>query len=148
MTPQPAPARLTDADGDPKVLHVWVTAGHTLCELETGDYITDRASELAAVDATACGPCLLIVSRVRREACALLELAGERVAPDLPSEAWRLLDKSGWGRRVDIKTFLRTTPELDARSRFDAVRYAVDPESVADLVLEMAAVRARERGAR
>jgi hypothetical protein len=148
MTPTAARAPLADADEGSTVLHVWLPAGHTLCELEAGDYARERLAELEASHSAVCGPCLLIVSRVRREASALLEMADERVAPDLPSEAWRLLDKSNWGSKVDIKRFLRTTPDIDARTRLDAIRYEVDPESVASLVDEMSRARAGARRGR
>lgn len=123
--------------GEPVVLHVWVAAGHTLCELETGDYIDEQLQELWTEGAAVCGPCLLIVGRLRRQACALLDLADDAVAPERPSEAWRLLGKSAWGSRLDIGTFLSSTPHLDERTQFDAVRYQVDPSSVAELVAEM-----------
>lgn len=137
----------TPAD-DPAVLHVWVAAGHTLCELEAGDYLDEHLLELRTEGAAVCGPCLLIAGRLRRQACALLQLADEAVAPTLPSEAWRLLGKSGWGARLDIKTFLRATPDLDVQTRYDALRYAVDPDSVADLVSEMEHARAATRTSR
>ena len=145
MAPVPAAARLAEAASDPTVLHVWLPAGHTLCELEEGDYLLNHVAELAAVEPAVCGPCLLIVSRVRRQASALLEVAAGRVAPEIPSEAWRLLRKSGWGSRLNIDAFIHATPDLDARTRFDAVRDAVDPESVSDLADEMLAARSAAR---
>lgn len=129
-------------------MHVWVAAGHTLCELETGDYLTDHLEEIAAVDAPVCGPCLMIVARLRRQACALLDLAGGEVAPERPSDSWRLLAKSGWGSRLDIAPFLKAHPDLDTESRNDSVRYEVDPASVRDLVREMLDARAMARGSR
>lgn len=126
----------TPAD-EPVVLHIWVAAGHSLCELETGDYTEEPRQELKSAGAAVCGPCLLIVGRLRRHACALLEFADGAIAPDRPSDAWRLLGKSGWGSRLDIKTFLRANPDVDTQTRYEAVRYAIDPESVTDLVSEL-----------
>lgn len=137
MSRQPAPASGALPAGDPVVMHVWVAAGHSLCELEHGDYLQDHLAELKAPDAPVCGPCLLILSRLRRQAAALLELAHGTVAPESPTQAWRLLAKSPWGKRLDIGTFLRGTPDLDERTRFDAISYAVEPDSVHDLAAEM-----------
>lgn len=146
MTP-PAAARVTDAATNPTVLHVWLPAGHTLCELEEGDFATNHLGELTAVEPSVCGPCLLIVSRVRRQASALLDIAAGRVAPEIPTEAWRLLAKSGWGSRLNITGFIRATRDLDARTRFDAIRDAVDQASVDDLLDEMIVARAAHRKA-
>lgn len=143
MTAQPAPAGAAQPNGDPTVMHVWLPAGHTLCELEEGDFLEDHLREMRTPDAAVCGPCLMLVSRIRRQACALLELAGGTVAPTRPSEAWRLVDKGGWSSRLDLKDFLRNPAEVDAGSRFDAVWYAMDRDSVLDTVLEMAAARDR-----
>lgn len=143
MTP-PVPARSPEPATSGGVRHLWVAAGHSLCELETAD---GDAEVLEALDARAavCGPCLLIVGRLRRQACAFLELSAGEVVPRSPSESWRLLDKSPWARRMDVKAFLRANPDVDERTRYEAIGYEVDPSSVDELVAEVVALRAAAR---
>ena len=122
--------------------HLWVAAGHSLCELE--EAVDGDEEVLEALDARAavCGPCLLIVGRLRRQACAFLELSAGEVVPRSASESWRLLDRTPWSRRMDVEAFLRANPDVEERTRYEAIGYEVDPASVHDLVAEVVALRA------
>lgn len=100
--------------------------------------IADDLRELREGFAAVCGPCLLIVLRLNRQAAAYLELAADAVAPQSATQSWRILDKkSPWGRHLDIQALLRAIPDLDARQDWGVVRRAADQSSVTDLVAEI-----------
>lgn len=141
MKPQPAIATGADPAAEISIRHLWVAAGHSLCELETGDG-DDELSEALDVHAAMCGPCLLVVGRLRRQACAFLDLSGGQAVPPSIREGWRLLKKTPWQSRLDLDTFLRDNPDLDQQSRYDAIRYEVDPGTVNALVDEIWDLRA------
>lgn len=98
----------------------------------------EEISALLAEDeaAPACGSCLLLVSRIRREASALLKLHPE-VWPEEPYEAWRNLEGTRWALRLDLGAFAeRDRSEINAGTRYDAFTLQVDPKSVDDLITE------------
>ena len=136
---------------EPKTHHIWLPDGRSLCDrraLPPNSPLTsaeERDAHLAEQQqAPACSSCLVLVGRLRREACAILEMTQGRVHPDDPREAWGQLHSTRWEWFVALDAFL----ERDdlASIRFDAVKYAVDEESVNQLVAEYCARRDRIQG--
>lgn len=84
--------------------------------------------------APACGACLLLAARIRRQACAILDYTEGKVHPKNPVDAWASLEPTRWGRTLDIPTFLERD-DLDG-IKYDAVHLSVDRPSVDDLVSE------------
>lgn len=115
--------------------------GRSLCDLKAPARSPRDASpdELRAVveeelSASACGSCLVLAARIRRQACANLERAKGRVVPTSPIAAWEQLKTTRWAHQVDLDAFL-ARQDLD-RIRYDAVADAVDQASVDQLVSE------------
>ena len=133
----PALARQSETAGEPTVKHLWLPTGRTLCDLEGGDMPGEDVRELRAGFTAACGPCLLLVIRLSRDAAAYLELTDGAVAPDRGTEAWRLLAKTAWARVLDLETFLASTPDIDASVQWDVVANSSHPENIAERAAEM-----------
>ncbi len=133
----PALAAGAEPADEPSVKHLWLAAGHTLCELEKGQSAAEDLRELRAGSSPVCGPCLLIVLRLCRQAATFLERASDAVAPESATQAWRLLEKTPWGDLLSIESFLRATPDLDAHQEWTAVKAAVHPAAVQSLLEEI-----------
>lgn len=133
----PALARQSEPAGEPLVKHLWLPAGHTLCDLEEGVGPDEDVRELRAGFSAVCGPCMLLVIRLTRDAAAYLELTGGAVAPDRGTEAWRLLDKTPWARVLDIKTFLASTADVDEQVQWNVVANISHPANVSERAAEM-----------
>lgn len=54
----------------------------------------------------ACGPCVMLAGNIRFRATVLRGMTGDRVYPDRPQDAWRLLDATPWGHVVNIRDSL------------------------------------------
>jgi len=109
----------------PAAHHLWIH-GRTLCGLK---------AEAAESSGTACSACLLLVSRIRREAAALLSIAGGAVEPPTPREAWASLRGTDWAESFDLDEFI-ARPDLDETIRIDAFLDSVAPLTVEALVSE------------
>jgi hypothetical protein len=103
--------------------------GGTLCGLK---------AEAVKSGGPACSACLLLVSRIRREAAAMLTIAGGAVEPPTPRAAWESLRSTDWAESFDLEGFLER-PNLDETIRINAFLLAVDPKSVEGLVAEWTA---------
>lgn len=125
----------------PGVIHIWLADDKTLCLLRSGDFRTEL-SELEQTPVAVCSTCLVLAGRIRRQACALLEVAEDQVFPERPTQAWEALRPTPWGKRVDLDTFL-SHPGLDEQIKFGAIAHQIDPQSVQDLVSEITTARAR-----
>lgn len=126
-----------------KMMHVWMPDGRSLCDrraapgaVRTPDHVRE------AIEAPACGICLLLVGRLRREAAVILAQT-ERTAPQRASEAWSSLRGTRWERYFDLAAFDEKLDSVDANTRYDAILNAVDPAVVKELADEWVAVRAR-----
>ncbi|WP_188037078.1 hypothetical protein [Actinotalea sp. JY-7885] len=126
-----------------KAVHVWMPDRRSLCDrrASTPGRLEEKTDEefdgwLAEQrDAPVCGSCLLLVSRLRRQASAILQQAAGRVWPERPTQAWAQLRDTRWAGEVDLEVFL-SRDDLDQRIKFDAVNYEVDRGSVQSLVDE------------
>lgn len=139
-----AAAAIETEEAIPGVIHVWLADDKTLCLLRSGDFRTEL-SELEQTPVTVCSTCLVLAGRIRRQACALLEVAEQRVFPERPTQAWEALRPTPWGKRVDLDTFL-ARPGLDDQIKFGAIAHQIESQSVQDLVTEITAARARLNG--
>lgn len=134
---------------EPKTVHVWMPDGRSLCDrrAETGPRSTfptveeHEATEHATANAPACGPCMLLISYLRTQATAILE-EQPSVWPSSVGAAWASLDGTRWAQRFDPIEHSKT-PGLADYSRFDALRFAVDPEKVRRTLEANARVRAQ-----
>ncbi|WP_270365329.1 hypothetical protein [Microbacterium algeriense] len=135
---------------DPKTVHVWMPDGRSLCDrrAESGPRSTfptvdeHEANERATANAPACGACLLLVSYLRTQATAILE-EQPSVWPSSVGAAWASLDGTRWAQRFDPIEHSKT-PGLDDYSRFDALRFAIDPEKVRRTLAANETVRAQQ----
>lgn len=128
---------------EPKTRHLWMNDGRSLCDRRSqprGDYyqLDEDAFEKAIreqEDAPACGSCLLLVARLRRQAAAILGRGDGNVYPKQPTKAWENLLGTRWDSKIDIPTFLER-PDLNAAIDYEAISGPVDQESVDELLEE------------
>lgn len=128
---------------EPKTRHIWMMDGRSLCDRRSrprGDYYELDEDEFEKAvkeqeNAPACGSCLLLVGRLRRQAAAILGMCDGKVFPKQPAKAWENLLGTRWDTKIDIPTFLQR-PDLNAAIKYEAISGPVDQASVDDLVNE------------
>jgi hypothetical protein len=124
-----------------KTVHIWMLDGRSLCDRrpfpshrgETEAQLT--ASQIEAENAPACGACLLLAGRVRREATAIIE-RHSTVHPMKASGAWESLRETRWSNYFDLDAFKASAENVDAGTRYDGVKLGADPATVMELVQE------------
>lgn len=139
-------------DAEPMTRHVWLPDGRSLCDrhaIAADDHVPtpeEFDAEVAAAEAApACGPCMLLVARIRIEASLILDDAPD-AWPATPSAAWRLLSATRWAQRIDVIQVSRTA-DVDESQRFDAFEPAVDPADLDRLRAGWEAERQSRRNA-
>ena len=122
-----------------KIMHVWLPHGRSLCDrcFEEPAPGTDDDLELAP----ACGSCVVLANRLRRQAAVLLTTQ-RSVSPSAPREAWAALRDTRWERLIHLDDDDDSKPASFAR--FDAVGRAIE-QSVIRLLEEYPEARARYR---
>jgi hypothetical protein len=126
-----------------KAHHIWLPDGRSLCDRRALVPVNltamneDQFEAFMAEQSSspACGPCLLLAGRIRRQACAVLEGAGGVVHPALPTKSWEQLRGTRWATQLDLDAFL-AREDLDRQIRYEAVGLEVDRASVDDLLAE------------
>lgn len=108
-------AGTADPDG-PVCVHIEMPDGAPLCRYatRTGEALPPDAH--ASMDreqfstwlnentnGPACGPCVILAGNIRFRATVLRGMTRDRVYPDRPQDAWRLLDATPWGQVVNIR---------------------------------------------
>lgn len=106
---------VADPDG-PVCVHIGMPDGSPLCGYATrvgaglppdAHAGMDREQFSAWLDESmngpACGACVMLAGNLRFRATVLRGMTGDRVYPDRPQDAWRLLDATPWGQVVDIR---------------------------------------------
>jgi hypothetical protein len=138
-------------DAEPITRHVWLPDGRSLCDRfarpAEGPVPTPEEFDagLASADAAAaCGPCLLLVERLRVEAAAIIAHA-PGTWPEAPSAAWTLLAGTRWAERLDVVAFSGAAG--DDSVIFDAFEAPIDRAVVERLRVEWAAERQAQRNA-
>ena len=109
---------VADPDG-PVCVHIAMPDGSPLCNYATrvGEGLPpdahagmSRKHFTAWLDENtngpACGPCVMLAGNIRFRATVLRGMTGDRVYPDRPQDAWRLLDATPWGEVVNIRDSL------------------------------------------
>ena len=133
---------------EPRVGHIWMPDRRTLCDrraaiptdLASMDDDTFEAWMTEQQQAPACGPCILLASRIRRMAGVLLAESRGKVHPPNPSEAWCQLRDTRWAADIDLDDFL-IRPDLDVKIKYEAINYETDSIVVSEMVAERAAHR-------
>lgn len=93
----------------PKMVHIWMADGRSLCDLRAPGRIRKHAELSDAefsdylgeqVSAPACGACIVVASHIRQEAAYLIaeaESGLREIYPKSAVEAYGLLDSGRWG---------------------------------------------------
>lgn len=162
------------SDG-PVCVHIGMPDGSPLCNYATrvGEGLPpDAHAEMSGKQFTAwldenmngpaCGPCVMLAGNIRFRATVLRGMTGDRVYPDRPQDAWRLLDATPWGEVVNIRDSLEhmdaialsyvwsdyAVDEAQAKAQIDTKRRIMDETRKAMLdrhEAEAAALRERSR---
>lgn len=122
-----------------KTVHIWMLDGRALCDRrpypshlnETEEQY--EASKREAAMAPACGACLLLAGRIRREAAAILE-RHPVVHPAKASEAWESLRETRWNSYFNLDAFKESADHVNENTKFDAMKDPMYPNTVSELV--------------
>jgi len=122
-----------------KTVHIWMLDGRSLCDrrphpahhAQTQEQL--EAARAESESAPACGACLLLAGRIRREAAAIIE-RHPTVHPVKASEAWESLRETRWNSYFNLDAFKASADRVDQATRYDAIKNGVDPASVMELV--------------
>lgn len=123
-----------------RTMHVWLPFGRSLCDRGFQEPSADSDDDLEL--APACGSCLVLANRLRRQAAVLLKTQPS-VSPPLPHEAWAALRGTRWERIIELD-YGEDDSEPKSNARFDAVGRAVE-QSVLRLLEDCPDARARYR---
>lgn len=109
-----------------KTMHIWMLDGRSLCDRRPYPRYQGKSdAELEvlrkeAEAAQACGPCLLMVSRLRREAAAILEMTSA-VHPEKASDAWESMRETRWAGYFNLEGFSEHADKVNETTRYDQV---------------------------
>lgn len=119
-------------------VHVWMPDGRSLCDRRARPAARTDAEfeehQKRAKNAPSCGPCLLLVTAIRRMAAATLQNHPD-VWPPRPSEAWRSLKDTRWSNRYDVDE-IADRAGVDDTTRYDAFLLPPDPKTVDTLAAQ------------
>ncbi|PYY64413.1 hypothetical protein DEJ30_08080 [Curtobacterium sp. MCPF17_003] len=122
-----------------KTVHIWMLDGRSLCDRRPfpshrGDSEEQYAAAIAETEsAPACGACLVLAARIRREAAAIIE-RHPAVQPERASDAWESLRETRWAHYFDLDAFSGAAEHVDENTKFDSMKEPLHQNTVMELV--------------
>jgi len=124
---------------EPKTMHVWMIDGRSLCDRRAHPApVVDQTDEereairAESAAAPACGACLLVAGRIRREAATILK-RHPVVEPQRASQAWRTLEGTRWAGYFDLRKVESSAERLDANDYYGPLSGKADPAYISEL---------------
>lgn len=124
---------------EPKTMHVWMIDGRSLCDRRAHPApVVDQTDEereairAESAAAPACGACLLVAGRIRREAATILE-RHPQVEPQRASQSWLTLKGTRWANYFDLSEVETSAERMDANDYYGPLSGKIDPAYIAEL---------------
>lgn len=122
-----------------KTVHIWMLDGRSLCDRRAfPSHRADSEEEYEAARqetevAPACGACLVLAARIRREAAVIFERQ-PAVHPERASDAWESLRDTRWNHYFDLDAFQGRSEHVNENTKYDSMREPLYDNTVAELV--------------